>query len=182
MKRDPAWADFFVTGTVVRNLDSADAGEAMNITVWVEYEVDGTVYRHHEHACTRYVPTGRGLGGRGFKEQTVIPVRKGSKVVVCYDPERPSHAYLRDNELTPEERTYKRDVGRRSARVVLSIVLGFVVLACTTLAVALSVSGNALVTAIAAVLALAAAIILAIIVFGLRKRRSKEDGSETPFS
>ena len=163
MKRDPAWAEHTVAGTVVRSLDGTDAGESLNVTVWVEYEVDGATYRHREHVCTRYVPTGRGLGGHGFKEQTAVPCRRGSELVVCYDPEDPASAYLRDNVLTPEERACKRDIVRRSARMVLSIVLGFVVVACAALAFSLSVSGSAVVATVAGALALTAIILIVVI-------------------
>ena len=179
MKRDPTWADSTAASTVVRSLDSADAGEGLNITVWVEYEVEGRTYRLRERVRTRYVPTGRGLGGRGFKEQTVIGVRKGSELVVCFDPADPARAYLRDNVLTAEDRAYKRDVARRSLRVVLSIVLGFVVLACGALAFMFAAGGS---TLVAAVLALVAVIILVIIVFALRKPGSERANRGTPHS
>ena len=182
MERDPAWAEHTVTGTVVRNLDSADAGESPNITVWVEYEVDGTVYRHRERVRTRFVPTGRGIGGHGFKEQTVLPCSRGSELVVCYDPDNPRRAYLRDNVLTPEERAHKRAVVRRSLRVVLSIILGFVVLACAALAFAFSVNGSAVVAAVAAALALAAVILLAVIIFGLRTPGPGRGDRGAPYS
>ena len=171
MKRDPAWADSTATGTVVRSLDSADAGEGLNITVWVEYEVDGATYRHRERVRSRYVPTGRGIGGHGFKEQTVLPCRKGSELVVCYNPAEPSRAYLRDNVLTAEEHAHKRNVTRRSLRAVLSVILAFAVLASGALAFEFAADGSTLIATIAAALAIAAAVILAVIVSTLRSRK-----------
>ena len=169
MKRDPAWAGHTATGTVVRALNSSDVDD-LNVTVWVEYEVGGATYRHRERVLTRYVPTGRGLGGNGFSEQTVVPCRKGSELVVCYDPADPSRAYLRDNELTPEERARKKDVARRSLRLVLCIVLAFDLLACGVLAYAYTTNGSGIVAAVAGVLAAIAVVIVAVVVLALRTR------------
>ena len=97
--RNPNWPR--VVGTVVKKTIRV-LEDDYHATVQVEYEVDGTVYRHKEALELALDPA-------STAKNPCLPafaVYEGDEVEVRYDPARPKRACLPQNELSADQTPY----------------------------------------------------------------------------